>query len=157
MKKMQQHEKNAVIIGVVIVAAALIFFVQPSWLGFESALLPSSRTFSMEQQPSGLQVTDTVVGEGALAVTGSRVTVDYTGKLSDGTIFDASRLHDGTFTFTLGTGNVIAGWDQGVVGMKVGGKRTLIIPPELAYGPTGYGPIPPNATLTFDIELLKVE
>jgi FKBP-type peptidyl-prolyl cis-trans isomerase FkpA len=111
--------------------------------------------------PSGpLTQTDLVIGTGATAATGNSVTVDYTGWLyspgspdNKGPSFDS---HTG-FTFTLGGGSVIAGWDQGIVGMQVGGKRRLVIPPDKAYGSTGSGPIPPNATLIFDITLTGVQ
>jgi peptidylprolyl isomerase/FKBP-type peptidyl-prolyl cis-trans isomerase FkpA len=105
-----------------------------------------------------LIIEDEVVGTGDEAVNGAEVTVHYMGMLTDGTMFDASRNHgnDG-FTFPLGAGHVIKGWDQGVLGMKVGGKRKLTIPSDLAYGPRGVGGvIPPNATLIFEVELLKV-
>lgn len=109
--------------------------------------------------PSGdLKITNEVVGTGAEAVAGKRVTVDYTGKLTDGTKFDSSVDRKQPFPFTLGKGEVIKGWDQGVAGMKVGGSRTLTIPPNLGYGERGAGGvIPPNATLVFDVKLLKVE
>ncbi|HEV7121206.1 MAG TPA: FKBP-type peptidyl-prolyl cis-trans isomerase [Candidatus Paceibacterota bacterium] len=109
--------------------------------------------------PTTLTATDEVVGTGAEAKTGDTVTVNYVGMLPDGTVFDASANH-GTagFTFPLGAGQVIKGWDQGVVGMKVGGKRRLIIPASLAYGNQAVGGvIPANATLVFDIELLGVK
>jgi FKBP-type peptidyl-prolyl cis-trans isomerase FkpA len=102
-----------------------------------------------------LTTNDLVVGTGDVAKAGDKLTVNYTGKLENGTVFDTS-VGKQPFVFTLGTGMVIPGWDQGIVGMKVGGKRTLIIPPAMAYGAQGVGPIPPNATLTFDVELLKV-
>ena len=104
-----------------------------------------------------LQIIDTVVGEGKEAILGKVVSVHYTGTLVDGTNFDSSVDRGTPFQFTLGAGQVIKGWDQGVLGMKVGGKRTLIIPSDLAYGPAGRpGTIPPSATLIFDIELLDV-
>ena len=108
-----------------------------------------------------LQMEDTVVGEGAEATRGKRVTVHYTGWLykdgQQGAKFDSSKDRNDPFVFTLGAGMVIKGWDQGVQGMKVGGKRTLIIPSELGYGARGAGGvIPPNATLKFDVELLAV-
>jgi FKBP-type peptidyl-prolyl cis-trans isomerase len=105
-----------------------------------------------------LEVTDEKVGTGDEAVAGKSVTVNYTGTLQDGTVFDSTAKEGGQpFSFTLGGGQVIKGWDQGVVGMKVGGKRKLVIPPDLGYGSQGAGSsIPPNATLTFEITLLKV-
>jgi FKBP-type peptidyl-prolyl cis-trans isomerase len=110
--------------------------------------------------PTTLTGTDEVIGTGAVATTGHNVTVNYVGMLPDGTVFDASARHPETqagFTFPLGGGRVIKGWDEGVVGMKVGGKRRLIIPADFAYGAQGVpGTIPPNATLIFDVELLSV-
>lgn len=105
----------------------------------------------------GLEIEDTVVGKGAKAEPNKKVTVHYTGKLTNGTQFDSSVGKD-PFTFTLGAHQVIAGWDEGVKGMKVGGKRKLTIPASMGYGAAGAGGvIPPNATLLFDVELLKVE
>lgn len=105
---------------------------------------------------NGLEMEDVVVGEGAEAKAGDNVTVHYTGKLTDGTQFDSS-VGRAPFKFQLGAGMVIKGWDQGVAGMKVGGKRKLTIPPDLGYGSRGFpGAIPPNSTLVFDVELLKV-
>ena len=108
---------------------------------------------------NGLVMEDLVVGEGAEAQDFNKVVVNYTGKLEDGSVFDSS-LNPGRepFTFTLGVGSVIKGWDMGVKGMKVGGKRKLKIPSELGYGSKGSGNvIPPNAALIFDVELLEVE
>ena len=102
----------------------------------------------------GLVVQDETVGTGAAAQPGDTVTVNYTGKLADGTVFDTS-IGKAPFSFVLGAGNVIPGWDQGLVGMKVGGTRVLIIPPSLGYGSQQYGPIPANSTLTFEVELLS--
>ncbi len=97
------------------------------------------------------------VGEGAEAVVGKKVSVHYTGWLTDGTKFDSSLDRNDPFDFALGRGQVIRGWDEGVVGMKVGGKRKLTIPPEMGYGARGAGGvIPPNATLVFEVELLGV-
>src|SRR5437764_1235437 len=106
----------------------------------------------------GLKYTDDVVGSGAEAKPGQTAVVHYTGWLTDGKKFDSSKDRGQPFPFKLGAGQVIKGWDEGVAGMKVGGKRTLVIPPELGYGPRGAGGvIPPNATLMFDVELLKVD
>lgn len=106
---------------------------------------------------NGLKIEDIKIGGGAEAKNGSTVTVNYIGTLLDGTKFDSSYDHNQTFSFVVGGGQVIPGWDQGLLGMKVGGKRKLVIPPSLAYGEKGVtGAIPPNSTLIFEIELLKV-
>ncbi len=110
-----------------------------------------------EPYPAGLDVEDLVKGTGEKAKSGDLVTVHYTGWLEDGTQFDSSLDRDEPFEFTLGQGKVIKGWDAGVKGMRVGGTRQLIIAPDLAYGEDGWGDIPPNATLTFEVELLAVE
>ena len=105
---------------------------------------------------SGLQITELVSGEGQEATPGTTVSVNYKGTLDNGKEFDSS-YGRGPFEFSLGAGMVIKGWDEGVAGMKVGGKRKLVIPPELGYGSRGIGPIPPNSVLTFEVELLAVK
>ena len=111
----------------------------------------------MTKTASGLQYRDDAEGAGTEATRGKRVSVHYTGRLDDGTKFDSSRDRNEPFAFTLGVGQVIAGWDEGVSGMRVGGKRTLVIPAALGYGSRGAGGvIPPGATLLFDVELLDV-
>jgi len=106
---------------------------------------------------SGLKYDDMVEGEGAGAAAGQRVVVHYTGWLTDGRKFDSSLDRNDPFTFSLGAGQVIRGWDEGVQGMKIGGKRKLTIPPQLGYGARGAGGvIPPNATLVFEVELLEI-
>ncbi len=108
--------------------------------------------------PSGLKYQDTVVGNGPAPRQGQKVSVHYTGWLTNGTKFDSSRDRGEPFQFTLGRGEVIKGWDEGVASMKVGGRRKLTIPPDLAYGSRGAGgAVPPNATLVFDVELLGVQ
>jgi FKBP-type peptidyl-prolyl cis-trans isomerase len=107
--------------------------------------------------PDGLKMQDLKVGDGAIAEDGSTVQVHYTGWLTNGTKFDSSVDRGTPFSFRLGTGQVIRGWDEGVKGMRVGGKRKLTIPPSLGYGDRGAGDvIPPGATLLFDVELLSV-
>ncbi len=102
-----------------------------------------------------LEIEDQIVGDGDEAVVGQTVEVHYTGWLTDGTKFDSSHDREQTFSFKLGGGQVIAGWDQGVAGMKIGGARKLTIPPEMGYGERGAGGvIPPNATLVFKVELI---
>lgn len=108
--------------------------------------------------PTGLQYEDLTVGTGAAPKSGQMVTVHYTGTLTNGTKFDSSRDKNQPFTFQIGTGQVIKGWDEGVATMKVGGRRKLVIPPDLGYGARGAGAsIPPNSTLVFDVELLDVK
>jgi FKBP-type peptidyl-prolyl cis-trans isomerase FkpA len=129
--------------------------------------MPVGRSDAADNQvtemPDGLKYTDTKIGDGATARAGNKVSVNYTGWLynngTKGAKFDSSLDRGQPFQFTLGAHEVIAGWDEGVAGMKVGGKRTLIIPPELGYGARGAGggTIPPNATLMFDVDLLQVQ
>ncbi len=134
-------------------------------LAIITALTPAGRSDAANQvieMPDGLKYTDTKAGDGTTAKAGSKVSVHYTGWLSDngakGKKFDSSVDRGQPFQFTLGAKQVIAGWDEGVAGMKVGGTRTLTIPPELGYGARGApGAIPPNATLIFDVELLQVQ
>jgi len=134
-------------------------------LAIIAALTPAGRSDAAKQvieMPDGLKYADTKTGDGTTAKAGSKVSVHYTGWLSDngakGKKFDSSVDRGQPFQFTLGAKQVIAGWDEGVAGMKVGGTRTLTIPPELGYGARGApGAIPPNATLIFDVELLQVQ
>ena len=135
-------------------------------LAMVAAVTPLGRSDAATNQviemPNGLKYTDNKIGEGATATPGNKVSVHYTGWLynnaAKGAKFDSSVDRGQPFQFTLGAHQVIAGWDEGVAGMKVGGKRTLIIPPELGYGARGAGGvIPPNATLMFDVELLGVQ
>ena len=131
-----------------ILTLSLIFFV--------SSCSEKKDSITMD---NGLVIEDIIEGDGKEANDYNKVVVNYTGKLEDGSIFDSS-LSPGKepFTFTLGVGSVIKGWDMGVKGMKVGGKRKLTIPPELGYGDRGAGNvIPPEATLIFEVELLEVE
>ena len=142
-------------------AAALILFSLIAPLPMSSGAAQGAES-KMTELADGLKYTDTTVGTGAEATPGHKVSVHYTGWLYNngqkGAKFDSSLDRGQPFSFTLGAKQVIRGWDEGVSGMKVGGKRTLIIPPDLAYGQRGAGGvIPPNATLTFDVELLQVD
>lgn len=153
-------------------AVVALFFIFPGLLPFgqttdESTAAPTNSitqtaptTMPTETTPiTQLMMNDEVVGTGAVAAAGDTVTVNYVGSLTNGTVFDASANH-GTagFTFNLGAGQVIKGWDQGIVGMKEGGKRKLLIPADLAYGSQAVGNvIPANSALVFEVELVKVE
>ena len=123
----------------------------------KSPLEPTKVTGKPKTTASGLQYWDITVGTGATAAAGKTVKVHYTGWLTNGKKFDSSLDRGEPFAFSLGAGQVIKGWDEGVAGMKIGGKRQLKIPPELGYGARGAGnAIPPNSTLIFDVELLDV-
>jgi len=117
----------------------------------------AGETMAEKMTDSGLKYEELAEGDGAVAQAGQRVSVHYTGWLTDGTQFDSSVARNDPFQFALGKGMVIRGWDEGVAGMKVGGKRKLTIPPQLGYGAQGAGGvIPPNATLVFEVELLDI-
>lgn len=149
MSRTQLTTGIAVVAAIVVIA---IFFI------FQNPFAPTtSMTNTPSTQPSntGLVVQDEVVGSGATAQAGMLVSVDYTGKLQNGTVFDSS-IGRTPIQFVLGAGKVIPGWEQGLQGMKVGGKRLLIIPPSLGYGAQAMGPIPANSTLIFEVELKDV-
>ncbi len=145
---------NRVFIGLLILVSALIITVrsdaEPKAEGKAAGGQPVTT-------PSGLQYIDLVEGTGRQPELGDTATVHYTGWLADGTKFDSSLDRKQPFSFRVGAGQVIKGWDEGVSSMKIGGKRKLIIPPQLGYGARGAGGvIPPNATLTFNVELLDL-
>ena len=129
------------------------FFPPQNTLGTETNMESLTDTSTV----AGLEIYDETVGTGAEAVAGNTVTADYVGTLSNGQKFDSSKDRGQPFSFMLGAGQVIQGWDLGIQGMKVGGKRRLVISPELGYGNQSIGPIPANSTLVFEVELLKVE
>lgn len=126
--------------------------------GATSEPAPATTGGNVHKLASGLQYEDLAVGSGKMAEPGMNVSVHYTGWLTDGTKFDSSVDRGTPFVFQLGAGQVIRGWDEGVKGMRIGGKRKLTIPSDLGYGAAGAGGvIPPNATLVFDVELLDVK
>jgi FKBP-type peptidyl-prolyl cis-trans isomerase len=126
-------------------------------LGIEVSATPTATDSGKTKMENKLKIEDEVVGTGTEAVIGKKITVNYKGTLLDGTKFDSSYDRNEPFSFNLGAGEVIQGWDQGFSGMKIGGKRKLTIPPSLGYGSSDLGTIPPNSTLVFEVELLKVE
>lgn len=138
---------SGILLAAVALAATQVSPVLAS--GGKKAASPAKRA-------DGLVIEDLVVGKGKEARPGMRVSVHYTGRLTNGAKFDSSLDRRQPFDFILGMGEVIKGWDEGVKGMKVGGKRKLTIPHTMAYGESGTGPIPPRATLLFDVELLDV-
>ena len=150
MKKLETKEWAAVVVSLFIVGFFFVF--GPGLI----SLFTNNKNVVNTQTPQVVSE-DVLVGTGDEALIGNRVTVHYTGKFIDGRVFDSSVTRGEPFQFILGAGKVIEGWDKGIVGMRVGGKRKLSVPPELGYGKNDYGPIPGNSTLIFDVELLKVE
>ncbi len=153
---MKQNE--AIAVAIVVPLFFLLFMAtQASMMLSTSAQNPFNITNSNSYRNT-VSVIDTVVGEGEVSIPNTLVTVHYRGVLEDGTVFDSSYERGEPFQFILGAGQVIPGWEIGIQGMKVGGQRTLVVPPEFAYGEYGAGEIiPPNATLVFQVELLSIE
>lgn len=166
MKKLSKKEWIGVAIGIVVVGA--MFGFGPGYFFFneyKTMTLGESTDNSIGENqsvptadmPSDLVAIDTVVGTGATAEVGSTVSVHYVGTFADGTKFDSSIDRGTPFEFTIGQSAVIEGWHKGLVGMKVGGTRRLVIPPDLGYGMADYGPIPGGSTLYFEIQLLDIK
>ncbi len=158
--------RAALLVSVALLSAGLIVgcSAQPEATAPQEGAQPAPQATPEPTAPGAtedvteLKIEDTVVGKGPEAKAGDTVSVHYSGFLTDGSPFDSSLASGQPFEFQLGAGDVIPGWDQGVAGMKVGGKRKLTIPPDLAYGAAGAGGvIPPNATLVFDVELLEIK
>ncbi len=163
VERWSSRKRRHVIASLALVAAMSAALVSTDALTQQAATNPGNSKFNA--MPNEVQKTDVKQGTGAEATAGKPVVVHYTGWLYDtskpdshGAKFDSSRDRGAPFSFVLGAGRVIKGWDEGVVGMKVGGQRTLVIPASMAYGERGAGGvIPPNATLIFDVELLEVK
>jgi peptidylprolyl isomerase len=156
-KKIVVNYKNLGIIIAFIAAFTLGLLILLLYEGAKPATPTAVEPQISQAEAEQVKTEDLQVGTGKEAQNGNKLTVNYVGTLTDGTKFDSSYDRKEPFTFTLGEGQVIKGWDEGLLGMKEGGKRRLTIPPSLAYGESGSGPIPPNSTLIFEIELLKVE
>ena len=151
----RKNEKPNTTISIVAVLIAIIALVLIFWPRTKEWLYNEDELFM--KAATGVMYNDIKIGKGADALLGSTVVVQYNGYLTDGTKFNSSRDKEKPFEFTLGKGEVVEGFDDGVFGMKVGGKRQLVIPPAMGYGETGSGVIPPNATLVFVVELLEVK
>ena len=156
MKRLTTHQAVAIFVAVPI---TLLVFFSLNLFGFFGTPRGAQNgteaaVFNGSLSGSTVITNDTVVGTGAEALPGMLLTVHYVGFLTDGRVFDSS-VERGPFQFVLGAGQVIPGWEQGLLGMKVGGRRSIVIPPELGYGAAGIGPIPGNATLLFEVELLE--
>lgn len=151
MKTLKKNEWIAVTVSLSVIAFFFLFGEQI----LKAILNSGAQQVPIMTMPQIISE-DVLVGTGAEALPGRQVTVEYTGKFTDGKVFDTS-VGRGPFPFLLGAGQVIQGWDRGVVGMKVGGKRILTIPPEYGYGPSDYGPIPGGSTLIFEVELISVQ
>ena len=151
----QRNQRIGLVLFLLLVIAAI------AYLAFGDQLFPKDAApgeVNWSTTASGLKISDETKGSGNPVKTGDTVSVHYTGYLTDGAKFDSSLDRNTPFEFTVGAGRVIPGWEEGLVGMQVGGKRSLLVPPELAYGVQGYPPIiPGNATLRFDIELLAIK
>ena len=157
MKEISRNEMIAVTVGIIVVVIILLIGILNTVFKSEAPKQDVMVEINIEQaHGSGLITRDIIIGDGTEAVAGLKVTTHYIGTLDNGTIFDSSVERGAPFSFTLGTGQVIRGWDLGIAGMKVGGKRELTIPANLAYGDRAIGAIPANSTLHFEVELLEV-
>jgi FKBP-type peptidyl-prolyl cis-trans isomerase len=155
----RKNTNIAVLLSIIVIVVFITLgFFGLDGFNFNSSTMTPNEAILKEIQETGtvadLRINDTVEGSGDPVVPGDTVTVHYVGVLTDGTVFDSSRDRGEPFSFTVGTGSVIQGWEQGLVGMKKGSRRILVIPPQLGYGATGIGQIPPNATLIFEVELI---
>jgi FKBP-type peptidyl-prolyl cis-trans isomerase len=151
---MNKNINTAIGVGAALVVLGFLFYGNTLMSLFNTK--PIDLTVNTAQ-PTGVQAADVIPGTGPIAAPGDTITVHYIGTLTDGKVFDSSRDRGEPFSFVLGAGDVIRGWDEGLVGMKVGGTRKLTIAPDHAYGDRAIGPIPANSTLVFSVELLGVQ
>jgi len=151
MKHLNKNQWIAVFAGLALLTYLLF---ADSLISFFNS---STRSTNTQMSENSLTVQEVAVGTGVVAEAGDVLTVHYVGTLTDGRVFDSSRDRNTPFDFTLGMDSVIRGWDEGLVGMRVGGKRMLVIPPSYGYGAQGVGTIPANSTLIFEVELLNVK
>ena len=151
MKNLNKNQWIAVSLSLAFLSYLL--FAEPMMSFFS----PPAENLDTQALETGFVVKEMIVGGGALVEPGDTLTVHYVGTLTDGKVFDSSLDRNTPFIFTLGVGQVIRGWDEGLAGMRVGGKRLLTIPPDYGYGGEGVGAIPPNSTLVFEVELLDAE
>jgi FKBP-type peptidyl-prolyl cis-trans isomerase len=165
-QRLAKRNRQRIILGIIIALIVVVigYFVFRDYSSKQQSYpigtldeTPPAPSANAVTTASGLIYDDLQVGDGTTAQPGNTVSVNYTGWLEDGTKFDSSLDRGQPFEFTLGAGGVIAGWDEGVTGMRENGTRLLIIPPELGYGATGSGTIPPNATLIFEVQLIDVK
>ncbi|MFH1472899.1 MAG: FKBP-type peptidyl-prolyl cis-trans isomerase [bacterium] len=154
MKKINKNQYIAVFVGIAFVAFLLY---GNSFMNLFNSNNPQSNPSNLTLPETGVDSTDLTFGDGLDVRAGDTLTVHYVGTLVDGKVFDSSVDRGTPFVFTVGQGSVIRGWDEGLIGMKEGGQRRLVIAPDFGYGAQGVGPIPPNSTLIFEVELLKVE
>ncbi len=154
MRNLSKKQTIAVFVSIGFIS--YVFFGE-SIINFFNSSFSSSKQQPKMEETARVTKQDLVLGEGIVASQGDVLTVHYVGRLTDGRVFDSSVDRNVPFDFTLGVGQVIRGWDEGLMGMQVGGKRVLTISPEYAYGSKGIGSIPPNSTLVFEVELLDVK
>lgn len=154
MKNLNKNQWIAVSLSLAFLTYLLF---APTIMNLFNPLSVPADNLDTQAPQTGVVTREVVVGDGPLALPGDTITVHYVGALSSGKVFDSSLDRNAPFSFTLGVGQVIRGWDEGFSGMRVGGKRILIIAPDYGYGNQGIGTIPPNSTLIFEVELLDVE
>jgi peptidylprolyl isomerase len=155
---MSKHFIVSLVIGIlVLVVFAYFIFGLNGTTTTQTSAQPTPQTLTSSSSTDKLQIQDEKIGTGAAVKKGDTVQINYVGTLTNGTKFDASADHGGPFTTQIGVGQVIKGWDEGIIGMKVGGKRKLTIPPSLGYGDQAEGSIPANSTLIFQVELVGIK